>query len=73
MERRLETISVQYWVKYLDDGGEIKNIPQVVATYRNIIDDIAQNVDTIVIGKNTDYTIYEEKIQKICQIAFEGL
>jgi hypothetical protein len=73
MERRLETISVQYWVKYLDDGGEIKNIPQVVVTYRNIIDNTAQNVDTIVIGKDTDYTIYEEKIQKICQIAFEGL
>ena len=73
MERRLETISVQYWVKYLDDGGEIKNIPQVVVTYRNIVDGIPQNVDTIVIGKDTDYSFYEEKIQKICQIAFEGL
>lgn len=73
MERRLESISIKYWQKYWDDGEEIKNIPSVVITYRNIIDGIPQTIDTIVIGENTDYSGYEENIQKICQIAFEGL
>jgi hypothetical protein len=71
MERRLESISIKYWQTYWDDGEEIKNIPSIVVTYRNILDGIPQKIDTIVIGKDTDYSIYEEKIQKICQIAFE--
>jgi hypothetical protein len=73
MERRLESISIKYWQKYWDDGGEIRNVPSVVITYRNIINGVPQHVDTIVIGKDTNYSSYEEKIQKICQIAFEGL
>lgn len=73
MERRLESINIKYWQKYWDDGGEIKNVPSVVITYRNIIDGVPQNIDTIVIGKDTNYSSYEEKIQKICQIAFEEL
>jgi hypothetical protein len=71
MERRLESIKISYWQKYLDDGGEIRNVLQVVVTYRNIIDGIPQHVDTIVIGKDTDYSECEEKVKKICQIAFE--
>ena len=71
MERRLESIKISYWQKYLDDGGEIRNILEVVVTYRNIIDGIPEHVDTIVIGKDTDYSECEEKVKKICQIAFE--
>ena len=71
MERRLESIEIKYWQKYWDDGGEIKNVSSVVVTYRNIIDNIPQKIDTIIISKNTDYSVYEEKIRKICQIAFE--
>ncbi len=73
MERRLESITIRYWQKYLDDGGEVKNIPQVIVTYKNIVEGIPQTVDTIVIGKDTDYSSHEEKVQQFCQIAFEGL
>ena len=71
MERRLESIRINYWQPYLDDGGEIKNVLSVVATYRNILDGIPQHVDTLVIGKDTDYSECDEKIKKICQIVFE--
>jgi hypothetical protein len=73
MERRLESISIKYWQKYFDDGGDIKNIPQVIITYRNIVDGIPQTIDTIVIGKDTDYSTQEKKVQKFCQIAFEEI
>ena len=73
MERQLESINIRYWLTYWDDGGEIRNIPQVIVTYRNIVNGVKQQIDTLVIGQDTDYSIYEEKIQKICQIAFEGL
>lgn len=73
MERQLESINIRYWLTYWDDGEEIRNIPQVIVTYRNIVNGVKQQIDTLVIGQDTDYSIYEEKIQKICQIAFEGL
>lgn len=73
MERQLESINIRYSLTYWDDGEEIRNIPQVIVTYRNIVNGVKQQIDTLVIGQDTDYSIYEEKIQKICQIAFEGL
>lgn len=76
MERRLETISIKYSQQYLDEDNSIKessiiNAVAVVVIYRNIIDGVPQHSDTISIGKNTDYSGYDEKIKKICQIAFE--
>jgi hypothetical protein len=71
MERRLESINLKYW--FINENEEIKIIPQVMVTYRTIVNNVPQKVDTIVITEDMDYTIYEEKIQKICQIAFEGL
>lgn len=73
MERRLESISVQYWQKHWDEGEEIKYSPCVVLTYRIIIDGTPQTLDTITLGKDHDFSSYDEKIQKICKIAFENL
>jgi hypothetical protein len=73
MERRLESIEIKYWQKYWDENQEIKNVRSVIITYRNIVDGIPEQIDHIVITKDTDYSVYEEKIQKICKIAFEEL
>lgn len=71
MERRLESIQIKYWHKYVKDEQVIRNVTSVIVVYRNIVDEIPQKMDTIVISKDTDYSGYEEKIRKICQIAFE--
>jgi hypothetical protein len=73
MERRLESIQIKYWQKHWDTGEDIKYAPFVIVTYKNIVENIPPKIDTIVISIDTDYSIYEEKIQKICQIAFEEL
>jgi hypothetical protein len=71
MERRLESIHIKYWERGRDPEKTIRYYPCVVLYYRNIIDGIPTNSDLIVIQKDTDYSNYEEKIQQICQIAFE--
>lgn len=76
MERRLETISIKYSEKYIDENNTLQESSlnqsvAVVVTYRNIENGIPQKVDTISIGRDSDYSECEEKVKKICQIAFE--
>jgi hypothetical protein len=70
MKRELQSVTIRYYTKNVDE--QIVPDQSVVVTYR-LLDDQNNLLagDTIVIYPSTNYSIYEEKIQKICQIAFE--
>jgi hypothetical protein len=71
MERKLESISIKYW--NTPSGDEYQYSPYVILFYRVLIDNIPQKIDTVILTKDQNFSSYDEKIQKICQIAFEEL